>query len=197
MAVDPSWLADGPGESSQKGTEMFKLHNAVSSWSIFWDAPQVTKVSCLLPEAMNLRRPPSDSSRTPKNMSADPLHQHSGGQSSKRLTRDHSVNSPYKKSSRNHSIDKTLDNLNNMIKRSVMREQKRHKKCKDTYREESAQVKQILREDGYKEGDEVFMQVLNLTLDDNRRHAFLDLETKVGPLQWVKVSWAFSATTSK
>lgn len=157
----------------------------------------MTKVSCLLPEAMNLRRPPSDSSRTPKNMSADPLHQHSGGQSSKRLTRDHSVNSPYKKSSRNHSIDKTLDNLNNMIKRSVMREQKRHKKCKDTYREESAQVKQILREDGYKEGDEVFMQVLNLTLDDNRRHAFLDLETKVGPLQWVKVSWAFSATTSK
>jgi hypothetical protein len=48
---------------------------------------------------------------------------------------------------------------------------------------EQDQVKQILKEDGYKEADDVFMQVMNLTLDDKCRRAFLELSTKEGPLK--------------
>lgn len=62
---------------------------------------------------------------------------------------------------------------------------------------EQDQVKQILMEDGYKEANDVFMQVMNLTLDDKRRRAFLELSTKEGRLKWVQVSWAFTAMTSK
>lgn len=52
-------------------------------------------------------------------------------------------------------------------------------------------------EDGYKEADDVFMQIMNLTLDDKRRRAFLELSTKEGRLKWVQVSWAFTAMNSK
>jgi hypothetical protein len=45
------------------------------------------------------------------------------------------------------------------------------------YQVESAQAKQILAEDGYQEHDDVYMQVMNLCLDDNHRCAFLDLTT--------------------
>jgi hypothetical protein len=54
-----------------------------------------------------------------------------------------------------------------------------------------------LAADGYSEHDVVFMQVLNLCLNKHRRHAFLDLKSKEGWLNWVKVSWDFVALNSK
>jgi hypothetical protein len=56
------------------------------------------------------------------------------------------------------------------------------------YLEEIAQVKEILVADGYIENDLVYMQVLNLCLNKNRRRAFLDLKSKEGQLNWMKVS---------
>jgi cupin superfamily acireductone dioxygenase involved in methionine salvage len=107
-------------------------------------------------------------------------------QSSKRFTREHSVCSQRKKISKSHSIDKTLESLTNLIKRAeALREEKQKEKHKDTYRVEQDQVKQILWEDGYKDDDDVFMQAMNLTLDDKRCRAFLELSTKEGRLKWM------------
>jgi dTDP-4-amino-4,6-dideoxygalactose transaminase len=54
--------------------------------------------------------------------------------------------------------------LSNVIKRAELRQEERHNKRKDkrqnTYREEMAQVKQILAADGIEENDEVCHDVL-------------------------------------
>lgn len=75
-------------------------------------------------------------------MSDDPVPPRSVGQSSKRFTRDHSVDSPRKKSGKSHSIDETLESLTNVIKRAeALREDKQKQKSQDTYRVEQDQVK--------------------------------------------------------
>jgi len=88
-----------------------------------------------------------------------------------------------------------------MIKRAELRQEERHDKRKEkrqnTYREEMAQVKQILAADGIEENDEVFMKVVNLCYDETRHQSFLDLNTKEGRLKWVEVSWAFTEMTKK
>jgi len=103
------------------------------------------------------------------------------------------VNSPRKKSIRTTSIDENIEGLNDVI-RSV----RKHQGHEDAqYAAEIAQVKEILEADGYNEEDLVFMQALNLCLNKHRRRAFLDLKTKDGRLNWVKVSWDFAALNSK
>ena len=85
-------------------------------------------------------------------MSDEPVQPHSVGQSSKRVTRDHSVNSPRsKKSSRTPTLDDCLDDLSNIIK-----DTRAHKAHQVIDAEEMAQVNQILKQDGYSESDVVF-----------------------------------------
>jgi hypothetical protein len=145
--------------------------------------------------------PPSDSPQTPAEPSVDAIRHRSGGSSSKRITREYFVDSPRKKSSKTHSIDETLESLSNVIKRAELWQEERHDKRKEKrqnmYREEMAQVKQILAEDGIEENDEVFMKVVNLCYDETRHQSFLDLNTKEGRLKWVEVSWAFTEMTKK
>jgi iron-sulfur cluster repair protein YtfE (RIC family) len=62
------------------------------------------------------------------------------------------VDSPRKKSSKTQSIDETLDDLSDVIRKV----NKRHGR-EDSYEEEIAQVKQILEGNGYNEEDVVFM----------------------------------------
>jgi len=115
------------------------------------------------------------------------------GQSSKRVTRDHSVNSPRsKKSSRTPTLDDCLDDLSDIIK-----DARGNKTRQATDAKEIAQVNQILKQDGYSESDVVFAQALNLCNNRLRRRAFLDLETKEGQLNWVNVSWDFIFSKSK
>ena len=94
------------------------------------------------------RTPSSASPQTPQALSDEPVQPCSVGQSSKRVTRDHFVNSPRsKKSSRTPTLDDRLDDLSDII-----RDTRAHK----------AQVNQILKQDGYSESDVVFAQALNL-----------------------------------
>jgi iron-sulfur cluster repair protein YtfE (RIC family) len=70
------------------------------------------------------------------------------------------VDSPRKKSSKTQSINETLDDLSDVIRKV--------NKCHgpgDSYEEEIAQVKQILEDNGYNEEDVVFMQVLKSLLE--------------------------------
>jgi hypothetical protein len=81
--------------------------------------------------------PSSESPQSPHDLSDEPVHPRSVGQSSKRFTRDHSVESPRKKSSKSHSIDDTIDGLNDVI-RSARKHQGRED---ELYVQEIAQVK--------------------------------------------------------
>ena len=126
-------------------------------------------------------------------MSDELVQPHSVGQSSKRVTRDHSINSPRsKKSSRTPTLDDYLDDLSDII-----RDARGNKARQATGAEEIAQVNQILKQDGYNESDVVFAQALNLCNNRLCRRAFLDLETKEGRLNWVNVSWDFVFSKSK
>ena len=98
------------------------------------------------------RTPSSASPQTPQGLSDEPVQPRSVGQSSKRVTRDHSVNSPRsKKNSRTPTLDDCLDDLSNIIK-----DTRAHKAHQVTDAEEMAQVNQILKQDGYSESDVVF-----------------------------------------
>ena len=133
------------------------------------------------------RTPSSASPQTPQALSDEPVQPCSVGQSSKRVTRDHFVNSPRsKKSSRTPTLDDCLDDLSDIIRNT-----RAHKACQAVDAEEMAQVNQILKQDGYSKSDVVFAQALNLCNNKLRRRAFLDLETKEGRLNWVNVSWDF------
>ena len=122
----------------------------------------MTEASCLLPVDMNLTIPPVvPALKLLKTCRTSPYNPVVLGQSSKRFTRDHSVDSPCNKSSKTHSIDETLDDLSDVIRTA----RKRQGREDSLYEEEIAQVKQIFEEDGYSEHDVVFMQALNLCLN--------------------------------
>ena len=98
------------------------------------------------------RTPSSASPRTPQALSDEPVQARNVGQSSKRVTRDHFVNSPRsKKSSRTPTLDDCLDDLSDIIK-----DARGNKTRQATDAEEIAQVNQILKQDGYIESDVVF-----------------------------------------
>ena len=133
------------------------------------------------------------SPQTPQALSDQSVQPRSVGQPSKRVTRDHSINSPHsKKSSRSLTLDDCLDDLSDIIK-----DARGDKARQATDAEEIAQVNQILKQDGYSESDVVFAQALNLCSSRIRCRAFLDLETKEGRLNWVNVSWDFVSSKSK
>ena len=98
------------------------------------------------------RTPSSASPQTPQALFDEAVQPRNVGQSSKRVIRDHSVNSPRsKKSSRTPTLDDCLDDLSDIIKDTRV-----HKAHQATDAEEMAQVNQILKQDGYIESDVVF-----------------------------------------
>jgi len=97
------------------------------------------------------------------------------------------VNSPRsKKSSQTPSVEECLEDLGHFL-REARSQKARHK----TDAQELAQVQNILLQDGISEADEVFVQALNLCRDRLSRQGFLDMESKEGRLNWIKVTWAF------
>lgn len=194
VTADPSWFGEQTAESSQQTAERFKRPQCCDQLiTILGRTPRDRGELFAAGGHEPDQTPPSASPQTPEHSSDEPIPHRSSGQSSKRLSRDNSVNSPRKKSIRTTSIDDTIEDLNDVI-RSV----RKHQGHEDAqYAVEIAQVKEILEADGYKEEDVVFMQALNLCLNKHRRRAFLDLKTKEGRLNWVKVSWDFAALNSK
>ena len=133
------------------------------------------------------KSPSNGSPRTPPALSDEPFDPPSTRQPSKRVHREFSVNSPRsKKSSQTPSIEECLEDLGQFL-REARSQKARHK----TDAQELAQVRNILLQDGISEADEVFVQALNLCRDRLSRQGFLDMESKEGRLNWIKVTWAF------
>ena len=137
------------------------------------------------------KTPSSGSPRTPPGLSDKSVLPRSGAQPSKRVHREHSINSPRsKKSSKTPSIDDCLEDLSHIIREA--RSQKAHQGIDA---EELAQVLEILLQDGCSETDVVFAQTLNLFNNRLRRWAFLNMKTKEGRLNWINVMWGFMCST--
>ncbi|CAD6234673.1 unnamed protein product [Miscanthus lutarioriparius] len=153
VTADPSWYAAGTGESSQTARERFRRPHCCEQLILILgrtprDRGELVSAGGHQPD----RTSSSASPQTPQALSDEPVQPHSVGQSSKRVTRDHSVNSPRsKKSSRTPTLDDCLDDLSNIIK-----DTRAHKAHQVTDAEEMAQVNQILKQDGYNKSDVVF-----------------------------------------
>ncbi|KAG2656740.1 hypothetical protein PVAP13_1KG103954, partial [Panicum virgatum] len=126
-----------------------------------------------------------DDPQTPQDSSDELVRSRTVGQSSKRTSREHSVCSPIKKkSTKTPSLDESLDALDSIIKDASECKSRRIIEA-----EEMAKVHQILKEDGYSESDIFFAQAVNLCTDRLHRRAFLNMETKEGRFNYIKVSW--------
>jgi hypothetical protein len=91
------------------------------------------------------------------------------GQSSKRSSREQSVCSPRKKSSKTTSLDEGIQDLDTLVQ-----DYKRLKSSRGLENEEMAKVHKILREDGFSESDLYFAQATNLCIDKMHRSSFQD-----------------------
>jgi hypothetical protein len=114
----------------------------------------------------------------------------SGGQSSKRSTREYSVNStPSKKSA---SVDDCLNDLTDIIK-----DHKLQQACINKMDEEMEKVKKMLKEDGFQEYDDLFTQAIILYTNTVYRRTYLGMDTKEGRFKFLHIAWADRLRTSK
>lgn len=124
-----------------------------------------------------------DSPRTPSVLPDAPTPPRSIGQSSKRSSREQSVCSPRKKSSKTTSLDDCIQDLDTLVQ-----DYKRRKSSRELENEEMAKVHKILREDGFSESDLYFAQATNLCTDKMHRSSFLNFQSKEGRMNYVKYS---------
>ena len=103
-------------------------------------------------------------------------------QSSKRTTREHSVNSPPSK--KTISIDDCLNDLSQIIKNHTQQ-----KVGSSKHDEEIAKVKQILKQDGLSESDPTFAHALVVFKNTVDRRNFLSMETKEGRMNLIEACW--------
>ena len=102
-------------ENSQSTVEHTKMPKCLDLLTILWEHTPRDRGTLLSSGGHHRETTPSNASHgSPHNMSPDPIGVHSGGQSSKRSTRDFSVNSP--RSKKSASIDECLNDITNLIK---------------------------------------------------------------------------------
>ena len=111
-------------------------------------------------------------------------------QSSKRTTREHSVNSPPSK--KTISIDDCLNDLIQIIKNHTQQ-----KVGSSKHDEEIAKVKQILKQDGLPESDPTFAHALVVFKNTVDRRNFLSMETKEGRMNLIEACWEVLRARSK
>jgi hypothetical protein len=110
----------------------------------------------------------SDSECTPETppVAPDPVPSKRPGQSSKRATREYSLQSPVKKkSTKSVSVDDCISSYHTLLQKTL--EEKTNKKSEEE--EETARIRQLLLEDGYSESDMYFHQALALCKDQHHR----------------------------
>ncbi|KAG2634426.1 hypothetical protein PVAP13_2NG257500 [Panicum virgatum] len=190
VAVDPVWYAARHGESSELAGEKYKhLPFYEQLFSLFGHTPRDRGELVSAGGHGTDQTSSGDSTQTPQDLSDELGRSRSVGQSSKRSSREHSICSPIKKKS---STTPSLDALDGILKDVNERKSRRMAEA-----EEMAQVNQILNEDGYSESDVFFAQALNLCTHRLHCRAFLDLKTKEGRYNYVKVSWDMMTLKSK
>ena len=123
-------------------------------------------------------------------MSQDPVDLQSVGQSSKRSTREYSINSPPSKKSA--SIDDCLNDLTDIIKDHKLQKARTSKQ-----EEEMDKVKKILKEDGLLESDAMFAHALIICRNTLHRRNLLTMETKEGRLNFLQICWEDRRSGSK
>jgi hypothetical protein len=97
----------------------------------------------------------SDSERTPETplVAPDPAPRKRPGLSSKRATREYSLQSPVKKkSTKSVSVDDCISSYHTLLQKTL--EEKINKKTEEE--EKTARIRQLLLEDGYSESDMYF-----------------------------------------
>lgn len=194
VAVDPVWYAARHGEPSAPAGEKYKRPPFCEQlFSLFGHTPrdrgQLVSAGGHGPDQTSS----GDDPQTPQDSSDELVRSRTVGQSSKRTSREHSVCSPIKKkSTKTPSLDESLDALDSIIKDASECKSRRIIEA-----EEMAKVHQILKEDGYSESDIFFAQAVNLCADRLHRRAFLNMETKEGRFNYIKVSWDVMTLKSK
>ena len=127
---------------------------------------------------------------SPDEISPDPFVVKSVGQSSKRTTRDYSINSS--RSKKSASIDECLNDITDLIK-----DHKIQKARKNKQEEEMDKVVKIMKEDGLEESDVVYAKALIICTNTLHRRNFLSMETKQGRINFVQMCWEDRRTRSK
>ena len=123
-------------------------------------------------------------------MSQEPIGTHSVGQSSKRTTREHSVNNPPSK--KTVFIDECLNDLTQIIKNHTQQ-----KAGSSKHDDEMAKVKQILKQDGLPESDPAFAHALVVFKNTVDRRNFLSMEMKEGCMNLIEACWEVLRARSK
>ena len=170
-------------ENSQSAVERTKMPKCLDLLITLWGHTPHDR-GLLLSSGGHHREttPNNDNHDSPHEISSDPFIVKSGGQSSKRTTRDYSVNSP--RSKKSASIDECLNDLTDIIKDHKL--QKAHMSKQE---EEMDKVVKIIKEDGVEETDDVYTQALIICKDTLDRRNFLSMETKEGRLKFLKICW--------
>ncbi|WVZ75374.1 LOW QUALITY PROTEIN: hypothetical protein U9M48_023430, partial [Paspalum notatum var. saurae] len=163
--VDPVWAAAVTGESSQTAGQKYKRPPCYEQlYQILGHTPRDRGqlVSAGGHGSSNSRS--DDSPHTPSDLPDEPMSSRGIGQSSKQSSRERSVYSPRKKSTRTTSLEDVVQDLDIIVK-----DYKRHKTSRDIENEEMARVHQILREDGFNESDLYYIQATHLCTDKMHR----------------------------
>ncbi|KAL6657847.1 hypothetical protein ACP70R_005627 [Stipagrostis hirtigluma subsp. patula] len=192
VEVDPVWYAATQGDSSQQAGEKYKRPPCCDQlFAIFGHTPRDRGelVSAgghgTEPQSPQGPQSPQTPQHTPQHMADEDERPRTLGQSSKRSSREQSVCSPLKKkTTASVSLDDCLEDISDIIKGSRERKTRRA-----TEAEEIAKVKQILKEDGYSESDELYVEALTVCTDRLHRAIFLDFESKDGRMKYVKAAW--------
>jgi hypothetical protein len=128
----------------------------------------------------------SNSEGTPETppVAPDPAPSRHPGQSSKRATREYSLQSPVKKkSTKSVSVDDCISSYHTLLQKTL--EEKTNKKSEED--EETARIRQLLLEDGYSESDMYFHQALAVCKDQHHRREVLRMTSSEGRQQYVQV----------
>ena len=137
-------------ENSQSAAECTKMSKCLDLLIIMWGHTPRDR-GTLISSGGHHRKttPKNDSHDSPHEILPNPFIVKSVGQSSKRTTRDYSINSPCSKKSA--SIDECLNNITDLIK-----DHKLQKARKNKQEEEMDKVVKIMKEDGVEETDDVY-----------------------------------------
>ena len=141
-------------KNSKSAVERTNIPKCLDLLITLWGHTPHDRGSLLSSSGHHCERTPSNASHdNPHDISPDPVGVQSVGQSSKRSTRDYSINSPPSKKSA--SINECLNDQTNIIK-----DHKLQKVCISKQEEEMDKVVKIMKEDGVEEIDDVYTQVL-------------------------------------
>ena len=168
-------------KNSKSAVERTNIPKCLDLLITLWGHTPCDRGSLLSSGGHHRERTPSNASHgSPHNMSPDPIGVHSGGQSSKRSTRDYSINSPPSKKSA--SIDECLNDLTDFIKDYKLQKARISKQ-----EEEMDKVKKILKEDGLLESDAMFAHALIICTNTLQRRNFRSMKTKEGRLNFLQI----------